>query len=202
MTLNEKQSKALRFIRNILVHTGSSPSIRDIMKELNYKSPRSAALVVDELIELEVIERNNDGDLVLLDYPLDDSAEQASTIDVPLVGAVACGAPIFAEENIQGYFKVSTSIAKPPHKYFLLKAQGDSMDQAGIKDGDLVLIRQTDFAEEGENIVALIDNEATIKKYSRGNNSIILEPKSSNNKHVPIILHEDFRVQGVVVTTI
>jgi len=200
--LNHIQLKALRLIRNTLVHRGATPSVRELMDELGYKSPRSAALIIDQLLGLGFIDKSNAGKMRLLKYEIDDISQQASTVDVPLVGSVACGAPVFAEENIQGYFKVSISLAKPPYKYFLLTAQGDSMNKEGINDGDLVLVRQVDFAEDGQNIVALIDNDATIKQLKRGNNSVILEPKSTNESHIPIILQEDFRIQGVVVTTI
>lgn len=199
--LNQIQIKALRYIRNNLVHKGSMPSIRDLMKELDYKSPRSAALVIGQLLDLEFLGKTKEGKLQLLKSG-SNNMDQISTVDVPLIGTVACGAPILAEENIQGYFKVSITLAKPSHKYFLLRAQGDSMNNAGIKDGDLVLVKQADVAEEGQDVVALIDDEATIKRLKMGNNTAILEPKSSNKLHKPIIVHEDFRIQGIVITTI
>ena len=76
------------------------------------------------------------------------------------------------------------------------------MDEAGINEGNLVLVRQQSTADEGDNVVALIDDEATIKEFHRTGNMIVLKPKSSNKEHTPIILTNDFQIQGVVVATI
>ena len=126
----------------------------------------------------------------------------AQTVNIPLVGTAACGVPIFAEENIEGLIPVSTSLAKPGYKYFLLHAKGDSMNRAGINDGDIVLVRQQPNANDGDKVVALVDDEATIKEFHRTNDVVILKPKSSNPDNEPIILTKDFQIQGVVITTI
>ncbi len=127
-------------------------------------------------------------------------AEQ--TVEVPVVGKVSCGSPILASENIESTIPVSTKLARPPYKYFLLKAKGDSMNLAGINDGDLVLIRQQNTAQNKDIIVALIDDEATIKEYNIAGDKVVLKPLSSNPVHKPIILTNDFKIQGIVVTTI
>jgi repressor LexA len=124
------------------------------------------------------------------------------TVDVPLVGTVTCGAPILAHENIEAMIPVSTALAKPGNKYFMLRAKGDSMDEAGINDGDLILVRQQTTAENGQAVVALIDDEATVKVFSRSENFVTLIPRSSNKRHQPIILTIELKVQGIVVATI
>ncbi|HUV30703.1 MAG TPA: transcriptional repressor LexA [Acidobacteriota bacterium] len=126
----------------------------------------------------------------------------AKTVDVPLVGSAPCGTPVFADENIEGVFPVSTKLARAPYRYFLLRAIGDSMNQKGIQDGNLVLVRQQPSAENGDRVVALIDEEATIKEFHRTSNAIILKPKSTNKQHQPIILTNDFQILGVVQTVI
>jgi repressor LexA len=138
---------------------------------------------------------------ILLKNITPDVAEEL-TVKVPLLGMISCGSPLFADENIEAQIPVSVRIAKSGYRYFLLRASGDSMDEKGINDGDLVLIRQQSHAENGQDVVALIDNEATIKEYHNYRDKIILEPRSSNNRHQPIILTGDFRVLGVVVTII
>ncbi len=130
------------------------------------------------------------------------SDEGSHTIEIPVVGQAACGMPILAEENITAVIPVSTKVAVPPYKYFFLKAKGDSMNRAGINDGDMVLIRQQNTARAGEVIVALIDDEATIKEYSPAGDMVLLKPKSTNSVHRPIVLTRDFAIQGVVVTTL
>lgn len=124
------------------------------------------------------------------------------TIKVPLVGSVACGMPIFAKENIEAEISISASLLKKNEEYFLLRANGDSMDKAGIMNGDLVLIKQQPSAESGDLIVALIDDEATIKEYCPQSDMIILKPKSNNKKHQPMILTRNFIIQGIVVKVI
>lgn len=97
---------------------------------------------------------------------------------------------------------VSTKLAKPPAQYFLLRAKGDSMDQKGINDGDLLLIRQQASAHDGDIVVALIDDEATVKEFYSAGETVVLKPRSKNKDHQPIVLTKDFQMQGVVVNTI
>jgi repressor LexA len=196
-----KQLEAIRHIRNGLAHQGRTPSVRKLMAALGYKSPRSAQDILEQLRERGVIRKLRSGDYQLMADPNLGTA-RAQTVDVPLVGSVACGGPILAEENIEGFIPVSTAIAKPGSKHYLLHTRGDSMDRAGIKNGNLVLVRQQSTANEGERVVALIDDEATIKEYRRSNGMVVLMPRSTNRKHQPIILTDDFQVQGVVVAVI
>lgn len=197
----EKQLEAVRHIRNGLVHQGRTPSVRKLMAALGYKSPRSAQDILEQLQERGVIRKLQSGDYQLMANPTLGTS-RAQTVDVPLVGSVACGGPILAKENIEGFIPVSTAIAKSGSKHYLLHARGDSMDKAGIKDGDMVLVRQQSTANEGKRIVALIDDEATIKEYRRSNGVVVLMPRSTNRKHKPIILTDDFQVQGIVVAVI
>lgn len=197
----QKQLEAIRHIRNGLVHQGRTPSVRRLMAALGYKSPRSAQDILEQLQEKGVIRKLQSGEYQLLADP-HRGAARAQTVDVPLVGSVACGGPILAEENIEGFIPVSTAIAKPGSKHYLLHARGDSMDKAGIKHGDMVLVRWQSTAHQRERVVALIDDEATIKEYRRSNGMVVLLPRSTNQTHQPIILTDDFHVQGVVVAVI
>lgn len=199
--LSPKQLDAIRQIRNCMMHKGRLPSVRELMTALGYKSPRSAALIIDELVQKGILKKRSDGDLQLLKDPESNSAH-AQTIDIPLIGLVTCGMPILAKENIEGYIPVSITLARPGSKYFLLRASGDSMNKAGIDDGDLLLIRQQSTANNGDRIVALIDDEATVKEFHRSKDAIVLMPRSSNKKHKPIILTEDFQIQGIVMAVI
>jgi repressor LexA len=199
--LNNREKDAVRIIRNYVMNEGELPTVRELMSEMGYKSPRSAAEVIEKLESKGVLQRNSDGSLKFLDVDPEDS-ERAETVGIPLVGEVACGTPIFAEENIRAYIPVSVKLAKPPQRYFFLRAKGDSMNGRGINDGDLVLIKQQNTAANGDLVVALIDDEATIKELHRTNDMVILQPRSSNPIHQPIILTKDFQIQGIVVTSI
>src|SRR5690606_10653064 len=101
---------------------GKMPSIRELMRSMNYGSPRSASFLVDKLVEKEGLKKNDDGKIQLAKR---NRNRLINTVDVPLVGAVSCGSPVLVEENIETYIPISTTIAKPNHTYFLLRADGD-----------------------------------------------------------------------------
>ena len=201
INLTPKELEAVRHIRNCVTHYGRTPSVRELMRELKYKSPRSVQDLLEKLEEKMVVKRTKTGSIQLKNDP-ESSSSHAQTINVPIVGTVSCGTPIWAEENIESFVAVSTAIAKSGAKYFLLHASGDSMNKAGINDGDLVLVKQQSSAQNGDKVVALIDDKATIKEYKHAGNTIILQPKSTNHEHAPIILTEDFQIQGVVENVI
>ncbi len=118
---------------------------------------------------------------------------------VPLVGSAPCGAPLLGNENIEEYIAVEKSKIKPGYKYFILRADGDSMNLAGINDGDLVLCRQQLKADTGDRVVALLGENVTIKEYGPREDGIrLLLPKSSNKIHMPITPGEGDSVQGIV----
>ena len=199
--LSNRELEAIRQIRNYLMHRGKMPSVREMMTSLGYRSPRSASVLMNKLMSKRILRRKPNGNYQLIDN-LHDDTMRAQTVDIPLVGTVACGTPVLAEENIEGMIPVSTKLAKSPHRYFLLKAEGDSMNEKGINDGDLVLVRQQLTAHNGDMIVALVDDEATIKEFYRLGDMLVLKPRSTNKQHRPIILTKDFQIQGVVVAAI
>jgi repressor LexA len=194
--LADKDKKAFLLIRNRVVHEGRTPTLQEINEITGGKSPRSAVLVVERLVAAGLVKKFG-RKLKLADKSVPSEAS-VSTVRIPLVGAVACGAPILAEENIETYIPVSTALAKKGSNYFLLRAQGDSMNKAGIQDNDILLVRQQESADNGQRVVALIDDEATVKLFEKTESAIILRPKSTNKKHTPIILTTDCKIQGVV----
>jgi len=198
--LREKEKKAFAFIRTSIVHHGKAPTLREINEVTGDTSPRSASLVVGRLIAAGLLKKA-DRKFKLVG-PVGGDRNSVSTVSVPLVGSVACGSPMLAEENIETYIPVSTALAKKGSKYFLLRASGKSMDKAGIKDGDILLVRQQETANNDERVVALIDDEATVKIFEKAGNVVILRPKSTESKHKPIVLTYNCRIQGVVVAVI
>jgi repressor LexA len=196
--LTTKDSEVLRHIRNTIVHTGKSPSVREIQALMRYKSPRSVSVILERLMDKGIVVKRGSRQLAILEDPEKHSFD-ASTVDVPIVGSASCGTPLLAEEHITARIPVSVALAKPPFRYFLLRANGDSMNSKGIEDGDLVLVRQQTTANNGDIVVALIDAEATVKRLRISKDAIMLEPCSTNPKHITIILQRDFQVQGVVV---
>jgi repressor LexA len=195
--MNQTQKNDLRgysYIRNQIVRTGITPSLREIARTVGYSSPRSAQLMLRRLANQSLISYLNG---VIKLSPRNRSAPE-QTVNIPLVGSVACGLPSLAEQEPETLVEVSTRIARPGHTYFLLRAKGTSMNKSGINNGDLVMVRQQPTAEEGEKVVALINDDATIKHFHRERDMIILRPNSTDKKHRPIVLSEEFLIQGVV----
>lgn len=193
--MNDKDKKAYAFIKNEIINYGKAPTLREINKVTGGSSPRSASLVVDRLVKAKLLVKN--GREIKL-AKTHSSTPSVRTIDVPLLGLVPCGSPMFAEENIDTYIPVSTNIAKPQNEYFFLRAYGDSMDKSGINSGDLLLVKKQSNADINEKVVALINDEVTVKHFEKTGNKIILKPNSNNKLHKPIILTEELIIQGVV----
>lgn len=199
-SLGVKAREALRHIRTFVMHYGKVPSVRELMGKMNYKSPRSAMLLLEELEMAGFLAKKIDGGFRFIKDL--ETGNIARTVSIPLVGAVNCGIPILAEENIQAHIPVSVTLVRPGAKYFFLKAHGDSMNEVGINEGDLILVKQQSVAENGQNVIALIEDEATVKEFHKIGSYVTLYPRSSNPKHQPIILNRDFQIQGIVVAVI
>ena len=195
--LAEKLEKSYNMV-NSYVKNRRQPSLDDL-----FRIAEILGVDVRDLLDKDsFIKQEDDGIQSSHNDATEDNVVSAETINIPLLGSISCGTPIFAVENIEAEIPVSVELTKTSNKYFLLRAKGDSMNEKGINDGDLVLVKQQQTAENRDNIVALIDDEATIKEFHHKGDIIVLKPRSSNKKHQPIILTRDFKIQGVVVATI
>ena len=173
--------------------------MREMQTLGGFRSPRSVGQFLDALEAAAYIERGGGArNIRVLRRPPDVLPDHADTILIPIVGRVAAGRPILATGNVEGHLAVSTKLARRAAGHFLLRVRGDSMDRAGIQDGDLVLVRQQDRVDPGKIVVALVDGEATIKRLAKAPGYYVLKPESTNPKHRPIIVTQDFRVQGIV----
>lgn len=201
--LSDSDKKVYALIRNRLIHGMEAPTLREINVVTGKASPRSAVLALERLEEAGLIRRAKGGRIRLTSGGLEANAS-ISTVNVPLVGSIAAGAPMLAEENVEAVIPVSTALARPGAKYFLLRVVGDSMNQArvggvNVDDGSIVLVRQQESADNNNIVVALINDEATVKVLERKDGVVILRPKSSNPNNVPIVLTDNCIIQGVVV---
>ncbi|HRG33554.1 MAG TPA: transcriptional repressor LexA [Saprospiraceae bacterium] len=201
--LSESDKRVYALIRSRLINGLETPKLREINEITGKSSPRSAVLALDRLETAGLITRIG-GNKIRLTNELLKTGLTISTVMVPLVGSIAAGIPILAEQNIEAQIPITTVIAKPGKKYFLLRVLGDSMNEAIIKgerieDGCLLLVQQQFTAENGQIVVALINDEATVKVFERKNQLVILRPKSNNPIHTPIVLSENCLIQGVVV---
>jgi len=197
--LTQKQENFFNILADYIRREKIPPANREILKIMGLKSPRSVAQYLDVLEEGGYIQRGKGARNIKIIKSPYNNKDSSRTVKVPILGYVPCGAPFLAEENIENVVAVSEKIAKPPYKYFMLRTVGDSMNKSRINDGDLVLIKQQTIANDGDIVVALIDDEATIKRLRLYKDYITLEPNSTNSDHCPIVLERDFRIQGVVV---
>lgn len=124
-------------------------------------------------------------------------AQGAQALMVPIVGNIAAGEPILADQNISEYFPLPSNIYSTSSSLFILKVKGTSMIDVGIFDGDYVIVEQCETAENGEIIAALLEDSATVKRYYRENGIIRLQPE--NKEMEPIIVEGDIRILGKVV---
>lgn len=194
-TMNEKMvNELLTYIRNYQTHKGLSPSFRDICNNVpGFKSIATAQKYVLLLESRGLIKRNRLGSI---ETPK--RLQGGTTITAPLVGNVACGQPIFAEENIQGYYRLPKEIFGGGKK-MLLRAQGSSMIGVGINDGDLLVVDCCDNADLGQIVVALVGDSATVKTLQKKKGKIILHPE---NPEFQDIEPEELKIQGVVTKVI
>ena len=186
----EKFKRIIAVIQRHSAEFGNSPSIREIVAETGI----SRGTVQRYLAELKEQGR--------LDYSGHRNIRMSGQRDamrVPLVGRIACGQPIFAEENIEETYTISPALAKSG-SYFLLRAEGDSMIDAGIDSGDLVLVRQQETAETGQIVVAFIDDEdaATLKRYYPEPEKKRVRLKPENQNYTDILV-DRCQIQGIAV---
>lgn len=192
--LNSRQKQILDYIYDFFRENGYPPSVREICKATGL---RSTATVHNYLLQLEkkgYINRNPQKPRAI--EILDEKVFNRDTIEVPLVGRVTAGQPILAQENIEETYLFPKNML-PDADVFMLSVIGDSMVEAGILDGDFVIVKVTDTAENGDIIVALVNsNEATIKKFYKEENYIRLQPE---NRFMEPIITKDAKILGKVV---
>lgn len=193
--LTSKDQKVLIFIREYIRTHGHAPTLSEIKNQLGYNWLNSVQRSISNLEKEGFIQKEKN---LTRGINLEES-KTPSLIDIPLVGMIPCGSPLLAVENVDGYIPTDSQFIKSNSSdYFYLKAQGDSMNLAGINNNDLLLIHKQQTAEDGDRVVALIGDEATVKILRKGSDFVILEPSSSNPKHRPIILRDNLVIQGVV----
>ncbi len=184
--LTTKEQLVFQKIREY-ISEGQKLTIRALQASLGYASPRSISVLLDQIMEKWWLYRDSLENIKISPQYTTDSYEVRN---IPLIGAIACGMPIFAEENIETKIPISTKLLSSGDEYFFLRAEWDSMNQKGIENGDLILIKKSNIPESGKIVVALINDEATLKEYRQVEGCVYLIPHSDNPRHKPIILDE------------
>lgn len=184
--ITQKQKEVYDFLVKYTTDKGFPPSVRDICTALSLRSTSTVHGHLKRLESKGLIYRDPTKPRALEILELSKSKKEL--LNIPIVGRVTAGTPILATENIEDTFQLPLNYVKHTNDLFILKVVGTSMIEAGILDGDLAIIEQTNFAENGDIVVALIDNEATIKTFYKEKNHYRLQPE--NSAMSPIIVTE------------
>ena len=193
--ISKKQKEILEYIKSQILERGFPRAVREICEAVNLKSTSSVHSHLETLEKNGYIRRDPTKPRAI--EILDDSFNltRREMVNVPIIGQVAAGEPILAQENIENYFPIPTEFM-PNNKTFLLKVKGESMINAGILDGDMVLVEQTPSASNGEMVVALVDDGATVKTFYKEEGIFRLQPE--NDTMDPIIV-TDVTILGKVI---
>lgn len=186
--LTTKQNEILTFIKKYTAKNNYPPSIREISKGVNLKSPATTHVHVKNLIDKGYLKRNlNNHKILELLVPNEFEKSDEFTVQIPLLGKVTAGNPIEAIENPDEYFPIPVNLIPKNSEVFTLRVSGESMINAGILDNDIVIIERKNTAKNGEIVVAMNeDNEVTLKTFYQEENYIRLQPE--NDFMTPIIL--------------
>jgi repressor LexA len=192
--LTKRQRQIFDYISTYLSKHGYPPTVREIGKAVGLHSSSTVHAHLSKLESLGVVKRDPSKPRAL-EVMVQRAKKAVRPPGLPLVGQVAAGEPILAEENIEEYLDVPDMIGGEDGDY-ILRVRGESMKDAGILEGDFVVVRQTERARDGEIVVALLDDEATVKRFFREKDQIRLQPE---NKSMKPIRTRDVRLLGRVV---
>ena len=196
--LTARQTEVLNCVRHYINHTGFPPTRADIAKELGFRSANAAEDHLKALAKkgvIEIVSGTSRGIRLL-------NEEEPEQEGIPIIGRVAAGSPILAEQHVDSYAEVKHSFFSPQADY-LLRVHGESMIDAGIFDGDLVAVKQAKDASNGQIVVARIEDEVTVKRLNKKKNEILLI--AENPAFKPIKITQDsgeFNIEGLVVGVI
>ena len=186
--LTKRQEDTLNFIKEYIVSNGYPPTVREIAKELNVSSPATVQAHLDRLADKGYIKKgNNKNRTIGLMVENEYEPTENEVTKVPLLGKITAGSPIEAIENPDEYFSLPTYLIPKNKDVFTLNVDGESMIEAGILDGDIVIVEKRNTAHNGEIVVAMTEeNEVTLKTFYKENGNRRLQPQNSTME--PIIL--------------
>ena len=193
--ITSKQQEILEYIKETILNKGYPPSVREICAAVSLKSTSSVHSHLETLEKNGYIRRDPTKPRTI--EIIDDcfNLTRRELVNVPMIGTVAAGQPILAEENIENYFPIPVELL-PNRQTFMLRVKGESMVNVGIFDGDQIIVKQQEYAENGEIVVALLDDAATVKRFFKEQGHYRLQPE--NDALDPIIVDE-VQILGVVI---
>ena len=198
--LSPRQREILDFIMSEIEKKGYPPSVREIANAVDLRSPSTVHSHLNTLEELGYIRKDptKPRTIEVLVGEFSNNRPQKEMINVPMVGKVTAGQPILAVENIEDFFPLPIDYIRGAqnHEIFMLRVAGNSMIEAGILDGDYVIVRKQSHASNGDIVVALLEEEATVKRFFKEKDYFRLQPE--NSAMAPIIV-EDLQILGKVI---
>lgn len=183
---NNKQNEIYEYIKSSVLSKGYPPSVREICEAVGLKSTSTVHGHLERLEKKGLIRRDPTKPRAI--ELVKESVTKREIIDIPIVGKITAGLPILAVENIEDTFSIPINYIKSNKELFILNVSGTSMIEAGIFDGDLAIIEKCNTADNGDIVVALIENEATLKRFFKEKDHIRLQPENSTMK--PIIVND------------
>lgn len=185
--LSSKQSEILEYIKSEIINRGYPPAVREICEAVHLKSTSSVHSHLETLEKNGYIRRDPTKPRAIEIVDDDFNLVRREIVNIPVLGRVAAGEPIFAEQNIEGYFPL-LSEDMPAGEAFMLKVKGESMINVGIYDGDSIIVKRQNTASNGELVVALVEDSATVKTFYKEDNHYRLQPE--NDSMEPIIVDQ------------
>ena len=193
--ISKKQEEILSFIKSEILKKGYPPAVREICEAVHLKSTSSVHSHLETLEKNGYIRRDPTKPRAIEIIDDEFSLTRRETVNVPIVGTVAAGVPILARQNIENYFPIPSEFM-PNAQTFMLRVKGDSMINIGINSGDLVLVEQGNDARNGDVVVALGEDSATVKTFYKEKGHVRLQPE--NDSMDPIIVSSDLQILGKV----
>ncbi len=200
--LTERQQEILNFIHQFRDENGYPPTLREIGRKFSISSTFGVKRHLDALVKKGYLNIESNASrgisIVKEDTPPFDEAANSSYRQVPIVGRVAAGSPILAIENIEGSVVIDSSFMKKSQDCFALKVKGDSMVNAGIFENDLVIVTPRNDATNGDIIVAMLEDEVTVKTFEKKNDRVRLLPHNENYQPIEVDKSKEFKIVGKV----
>ena len=193
--ITDKQREILEYIKEMIIKKGYPPAVREICEAVHLKSTSSVHSHLESLEKNGYIRRDPTKPRTIEILDDDFALTRRELVNVPVIGTVAAGVPILAEQNIEDYLPIPAEIL-PNKEVFMLKVKGNSMIEAGIYNGDKVIVAKQPNAENGDKVVALVDDSATVKTFYKENGHFRLQPENSSMD--PIIL-DQVEILGKVI---
>jgi len=199
--LTARQTEVLELIKTTMLETGMPPTRAEIARQLGFRSANAAEEHLKALARkgvIEILPGTSRG--IKLNIPLDNDAQEEEGL--PLIGRVAAGEPILAQEHVESHYKVDPALFQP-HADFLLRVNGMSMKDIGILDGDLLAVHRTTDVHNGQVVVARVDEDVTVKRLEKRGREVLLH--AENDEFAPIkvdLATEHFAIEGIAVGVI